>query len=667
MLSSKNDAKQENRFVARLDVLAERVDTLASTVATTASAIAKKDGEIAALQRALEARDQTLQGLVHHVNRAAESAAAADVPVDATELRSLRNAVAALTKERAGGVNAAQIQSLVAAVRVLDERTGALSAAAATPPVPTTDPATTARIDALAADLAAVRTALDRTPADLATTLSTLRGQVDGLTEAGSVTEKELEQRLGRTSDALATQSERLDALARMIEEHHRQRAVDEAQVNRRLGETHDALDSVSHRLESLGAQSPRVDALVERVEVLVRTRDAGQDELDRRLQASDDALTNVSHRLDVLAEGLSSLETTHVLQEERLDRRFGKTNEALTTLTQRLDALPRVDEEDLERRLGETDDALAALARRLDVLGETLGQLERTRAVQEERLVQRVGTTSDALATLSLRLDSLQSVDEAHLNRRLGAMDDALATLAERHDTLTATVESAATGLGDKERELATLHRHFTESSTRIESIVDDIREALHAFPELGSTSIDDLAARLGRIETETRKAAETSARVAGELGGQIEAIDQRVATVADEVSRAKTLWPVALRSLEARLDDAVHARRHEAETTPETHAQSAPADDLLAGLRDSVQTMEAVAAEMARASDTLNQRPDERKADGHRDAPTAGLDDGEMPADEPTAKAPRSVDEPPAAAAAGGATVVPLRTGEP
>ena len=104
MLSSKDDAKQENRFVARLDVLQERVDTLASTVATTASAIAKKDGEIAALQRALEARDQTLHGLVQQVSRAAESAAATDVPVDATELRSLRNAVAALTKERAGGV-----------------------------------------------------------------------------------------------------------------------------------------------------------------------------------------------------------------------------------------------------------------------------------------------------------------------------------------------------------------------------------------------------------------------------------------------------------------------------------------------------------------------------------------------------------------------------------
>ena len=63
MLSPKNEAKQEARFAARLDVLSERVDTLASTVATTASAIAKKDGEIATLRRDLELRDQQLQSL----------------------------------------------------------------------------------------------------------------------------------------------------------------------------------------------------------------------------------------------------------------------------------------------------------------------------------------------------------------------------------------------------------------------------------------------------------------------------------------------------------------------------------------------------------------------------------------------------------------------------
>ena len=612
--SSKNEAKQESRFAARLDVLMERVDTLASTVATTASAMAKKDGEIAALQRAFEARDQTLQSLVQHVNQAA--APTADVPVDATELRSLRNAVAALTKERASGVNAAQIQSLLEALRTLDDRVGALAAAAATPPVPTTDPATAARIDAIAAELAAVR----------------------------SVAEEQLDQRLEATRDSLAKQSERLDALAQTFE------------VLTRTQD--DALERTSQRLDTLGTQSPRLEALADRFGELERMRLAEEEQLDRRLGANDDALANLTHGFEALAERLGSLESTRVIQDERIDHRIGQTSDALATLSQRLDAFPSVDEAQINRRFGETDDALATLARRLDALGETLGQLERTRAAQDEQLAHRWATTSDALATLSHRLDSLPSVDEAQL-ARLGETDQALATLTHRLDTLSASVESAAAGLGDKERELATLHRHFTDSSTRIESIVDDIRATLHALPDPSSTSLDELAARLERVETTTRKATESSARIGGELSGRIDVIDQRLATVAEEMSRAKTLWPVALRSLEARLDDAVHPHRPEPDGAAETQGADEQAEDLLAGLRHSIQAMETVAAEMARASETLG---------------AADADD--VPADEPETDdhlgvEPASVVRPdveqPTAATGGGATIVPLRTGEP
>ena len=223
-------------------------------------------------------------------------------------------------------------------------------------------------------------------------------------------------------------------------------------------------------------------------------------------------------------------------------------------------------------------------------------------------------------LSTLRSQVEALggltSGVPEGRLEERFTETSTALARLSQRMDSLAATVESAATSLGDKEHELAALNRHFTESSTRIESIVDDIRAAL-AFPELGSDSIEDLAARIERVETATRKATETNGRTAAELTSRIDVIDQRVAAVAAEVARAKTLWPVALRSLEARLDDAVHVapagrdrrRRH----APTTDGPDEPADDLLAGLRDSLQAMETVAAEMARASDTLSGPDDE------------------------------------------------------
>jgi DNA repair exonuclease SbcCD ATPase subunit len=438
--SSKSDAKQEARFSARLDVLMERMDTLAATVATTASAMAKKDGEIAALRRDLEARDQALQALIVRAQQAAP-APASGASVDANELRSLRNAVAALTKEHAeSGAGSAHVEELEASVRALGQRVDEL--AATTPVTPgEPDAAVTHRVDGLERDLAAVRASV-----------------------------------------------------------------------------------------ESLASEP-------------------------------------------------------------------NKPSEELLAM-------------------------LAALRAQVGTLGE----------------LASTGATGESL------------------DQRFAETDDAVQKLSQRLDTLAQSVESAAASLGHKENELALLQRHFTDSSTRIESIVDDIRETLHALPEPSSTSLDELATRLERVEASTRKATESSARTAAELSGRIDVIEQRVATVAEEVSRAKTLWPVALRSLEARLDDAVHSQRPESDAT----LQSAdPADDLLAGLRDSLQAMETVAAEMARASDTLGTAGDAEPAGDEIKA-------DEPSADEPAAEASEHVGEP-QAAAAGGATIVPLRSGEP
>jgi len=200
----------------------------------------------------------------------------------------------------------------------------------------------------------------------------------------------------------------------------------------------------------------------------------------------------------------------------------------------------------------------------------------------------------------------------------------------------------------------VAALHLNVTESSTRIESIVADIREALRAFPEQSATTVDEVAGRLERLESTTRKANETTVRAAGELTARIDAIDHRVATVAEEVSRAKTLWPVALRSLEARLDDAVQAPR--AELVEDDFRHGDPSNDLIVGLRDSLEAMESVAAEIARASETLGEQ-----FDGFPTEHQAGQVPTELahPPDHDAVESP--------AATAGGATIVPLRAGDP
>jgi DNA repair exonuclease SbcCD ATPase subunit len=412
VLSSKNDEKQEARFAARLDVLLERMDTLGSTVATTASSMAKKDGEIAALRRDLEARDQTLQALVAQVRQNGPTSAGTP-DVDANELRLLRNAVAALTKERATAGNVTQLEDLATRVRALSARVEDLAAA----------------VDARSPE---------RPSEELVAMLGTLRSQV----------------------------------------------------------------------------------------------------------------------------EALGGLNT--------------------------------VSEEQLGIRFVETDNALSHFAQRLDTLAET--------------------------------------------------------------------VEEAAASLGEKEDELAALHRHFTESSSRIESIVEDIRGALHAFGELDSTAYDELTSRVERIETATREASEARDRGGVELARRVDRVDQRVAAVTEEVARAKTLWPVALRSLEARLEDVVHARRAEpvggdagASPVGDETSPDEPPEDLLAELRDSLQAMESVAAEMARASETLGDPVDEPVVE-----PSVEGEPDEEPSETTVV-----VSEPSAAVA--GATVVPLRASEP
>jgi len=426
VLSSKGESKHDARFVGRLDVLTERVDTLASTVATTASAIAKKDGEIAALRRDLQARDEALQALAAQARLAAQ-APAADTPIDANDLRSLRNAVAALTKERAQGLGNPRLDELAAHVGSLGQR---------------------------------------------------------------------------------------LDALSTMVE-----------------------------------SVPPAAPDLV------------------------------VQQRVAVLEASLASLRTHFEQHQPDVDGPSEELRGMLVTLRSQVETL----------------DGLAA-------------------RVTEERLDARVGET-----------------------------DAALEKLAERVDALDETVRATVAGIDDKEQELSALHLHFTEASARVESVVEDLREALSAFPDPGSTAVDELSQRVDEIEHAVRDASEDRGHGTEELARRIDAIDQRVAVVATEVARAKTLWPVALRSLEARLDDAVsHVRIAEpaADATEESSEADAadsevPSDDLLAGLRDSLQAMETVAAEMARASDALGE--------------------------------PDRAETPDAPVAAAGATIVPLRSSEP
>jgi chromosome segregation ATPase len=463
MLSSSKSDKAETKFAQRLDVLAERVDTLAQTVATTASSMAKKDGEIAALRRELDARDERLADFITKAREA----------TGGSELRELKEAVAALAKDRSkgGGASTKHLDDLASKVALLGQRLETLS-----------------------------------------TTVST-------------------------TAAGLAGREGELAALKKQLE----------------LG---------LHPTSGTGGAPDPV--LVQRVGDL----------------AAD--VSGTRQNVDGLAADIATLRS---LVEQRASE-------------------PQRPSEEIREMLG-------------------------------------------ALRTKVEELASIRAgVSEEQIDSRFAQAEQAVSGLAARVDTLSGSVESAVSSLGSKEHELTALQRDVTESHTRVESIASDIRDALAALSDLGSaTNVDDLAARIERVvervesyEAASREQAEARDRSITDLAARIDGMEQQLTTVASEVARAKTLWPVALRSLEARLDDvAAHPRRTDAAPVPveESADGATDDDDLLAGLRDSLQAMESVAAEMARASDVLGAGDE---SDGSQQA----------------------------AVAAGGATIVPLRSSD-
>ena len=328
---------------------------------------------------------------------------------------------------------------------------------------------------------------------------------------------------------------------------------------------------------------------------------------------------------MDALATRVDSGMTSLDDKEQRLralDRQAAESTSRIESLAADLRAAKvGVTEEQLDEHLAKTAAQLDSLAQRIDKLGSSVESGTASLTHNKQRLQdldRRVTETGSRIESLTADArDAKAGVTKEELDDRLTEMKAALSAVGERIDELAAGVKSASTSHSNEEQKLEALHRQVSQSSSRIESIADDLRETLGAFPE---ATPDQL----------------------GELGARIDIVEKRVATVAAEVGRAKTLWPVALRSLEARLED-VTARSHETPEAATGHSTTAAdqpadeADDLLAGLRDSLQAMESVAAEMEQA-------PEVDPTDDANDAT-------------PTAQQ----------AIAGGARIVPLRSSDP
>jgi chromosome segregation ATPase len=463
-----------------------------------------------------------------------------------------------------------------------------------------------------------------------------------------SKNESKVEERFAARIDLI---SERLDTLASTVATTASAMAKKDGEIatlRRDLQARDEQIQALAARAQASSGADPReLLELRQAVTALAneRTKQAGTKQIDE-----------LADKVGLLGQRLETVSTTISTTAAGLAKREGE----LASIRKQLETLPAAPvaatppDRNLRHQLDELGTGLVSVKMRLDGQAAEL-EAVRTIAVEQQAPAEELRAMLTTLRGQVESLDGLRGgVTEEQLDERLAETSAALDVLAQRIDALTSNVETATANLSDKEHELAALHRHFTEASKRIESIVDDLREALGAFPEAAPEAIaavrSQLQSTVEQVETVARRLeALEAARPEGvvrELAERVELLDKRVAAVSAEVARAKTLWPVALRSLEARLENVTTARHHAAESAHEAGSspdQPGTADDLIAGLRDSLHAMESVAAEMERASEP-------------EPAPQA------PPANDETSEAP-----PTQQALAGGARIVPLRSSDP
>jgi len=646
-------------LAAKVGLLAQRVDTVSSTVSTTAAGLSGRDGDVTSLRRAHEADVERIGAELAGLRQVVDASPVAELQQTVKQVRdetgAQRLSYQRWFKQATGSINglAGGLGELRESVESLSERAAAREQAEADAARVLTD-----QISAVGERTDDLGSRLDSLIETVATTSSRFETRNEELDA--------MEQRFGETTS-------RVDGLVGEL-----MRAVDESPDPRSLEAGLNArIDELSDRFVKLGEQLDRADATMpERL----REATSAVEELERTLVEQRGLVESLAARLEEssasteewISGSRDELAALRAFVEDggtRLTTAVGELSSSVATVSAQVAVLEHADGDavkTLDERISSVAQTVDELAAHLEsTLARVTGGEEELAAVRAfvetggTRLGSHISDLKQHVSTLRDQLAGLERADgdvsdrvsdlgtSMHeLDGRLSEASDALAALSQRSDALATNVESAVVSLSDKQGELTEIRRHFAESSTRIETVVEDIRDALGALPDASPEAFEGLTSKLesmaagmtslaGRLE---RLEAVHVDQVAAELTERFDRIDSRIAAVVAEMGRAKTLWPVALRSLEARLDDLVsrpHVRDPDESEAPEPEPAEV-SDHLLAGLRAGLHAMEDVAEEMTRASEAWGSEGDTPVQETHE-------------------------------AAAGGARILPLRASEP
>jgi chromosome segregation ATPase len=270
------------------------------------------------------------------------------------------------------------------------------------------------------------------------------------------------------------------------------------------------------------------------------------------------------------------------------------------------------------------------AVAERLDMLASTVSSTAAAMARTDGELAGLKRDLGNGLARIEELIAEMRSraraSDVRELDKKLTALtfehsktseskrlDDVgakVSVLAERVDTLASTIATTAASIAAREGEIATLRRQVGDgspapaldqalvrrvedaasaaatSSLRVESYGDRIGELAQQLEALD----EQLAALTRRVEQDEHdrvalaaSVADASAtrwleveRMVAGLTDRLDAAEERGSATSAELARATSLWPSALRALEARIEELESASHVVAAAPPQPAADT-------------------------------------------------------------------------------------------
>ncbi|HEU5010364.1 MAG TPA: hypothetical protein VFT33_06690, partial [Gaiellaceae bacterium] len=307
-----------------------------------------------------------------------------------------------------------------------------------------------------------------------------------------SKNESKVEERFAARIDLI---SERLDTLASTVATTASAMAKKDGEIatlRRDLQARDEQIQALAARAQAAGGADPR--ELLELRQAVTALAN------ERAKQAGTKQIDELADKVGLLGQRLETVSTTISTTAAGLAKREGE----LASIRKVLETLPAgtaaatPPDPSLRRQLDELGTGLVSVKMRLDGHAAEL-EAVKTIAVEQQAPAEELRAMLTTLRAQVESLDGLRpGVTEEHLDERLAETSAALDVLAQRIDALTSSVETSTANLSDREHELAALHRQFTEASTRIESIVDDLREALGAFPESAPEAIAAVRSQL-------------------------------------------------------------------------------------------------------------------------------------------------------------------------